>query len=64
MSLGSISTEAHESLALAMNKLGGKSNTGEGGEDPIDLNLLKMVVLKDRQSNKWLQVGLVSPCGI
>ena len=35
MSLGSISTEAHESLALAMNKLGGKSNTGEGGEDPI-----------------------------
>ncbi len=34
MSLGSISTEAHESLALAMNKLGGKSNTGEGGEDP------------------------------
>ena len=35
MSLGSISTEAHESLAIAMNKLGGKSNTGEGGEDPI-----------------------------
>ena len=35
MSLGSISTEAHESLALAMNELGGKSNTGEGGEDPI-----------------------------
>ena len=35
MSLGSISTEAHESLALAMNRLGGKSNTGEGGEDPI-----------------------------
>ena len=35
MSLGSISTEAHESLALAINKLGGKSNTGEGGEDPI-----------------------------
>jgi glutamate synthase domain-containing protein 2/glutamate synthase domain-containing protein 1/glutamate synthase domain-containing protein 3 len=33
MSLGSISTEAHETLALAMNKIGGKSNTGEGGED-------------------------------
>jgi glutamate synthase (NADPH) large chain len=33
MSLGSISTEAHETLAIAMNKLGGKSNTGEGGED-------------------------------
>jgi glutamate synthase domain-containing protein 2/glutamate synthase domain-containing protein 1/glutamate synthase domain-containing protein 3 len=34
MSLGSISTEAHETLAIAMNRLGGKSNTGEGGEDP------------------------------
>jgi glutamate synthase (NADPH/NADH) large chain len=33
MSLGSISTEAHETLAMAMNYLGGKSNTGEGGED-------------------------------
>ena len=35
MSLGSISSESHESLAIAMNRLGGKSNTGEGGEDPI-----------------------------
>lgn len=34
MSLGSISQEAHETLAKAMNKLGGRSNTGEGGEDP------------------------------
>ncbi len=34
MSLGSISTEAHSTLALAMNRIGGKSNTGEGGEDP------------------------------
>ncbi|HKJ04283.1 MAG TPA: glutamate synthase large subunit [Geopsychrobacteraceae bacterium] len=34
MSLGSISTEAHEALAIAMNRIGGKSNTGEGGEDP------------------------------
>jgi len=34
MSLGSISKEAHEALAVAMNFLGGKSNTGEGGEDP------------------------------
>ena len=41
MSLGSISTEAHESLALAMNELGGKSNTGEGGEDPIRFKPLK-----------------------
>ncbi len=35
MSLGSISREAHETLAIAMNRLGGRSNTGEGGEDPI-----------------------------
>jgi len=34
MSFGSISEESHESLAVAMNRLGGKSNTGEGGEDP------------------------------
>src|SRR6185436_13612508 len=33
MSFGSISPEAHESLAIAMNRIGGKSNTGEGGED-------------------------------
>ncbi len=42
MSLGSISREAHETLAIAMNRIGGKSNTGEGGEDPVrykpDLN--------------------------
>ncbi|MGE5446632.1 MAG: glutamate synthase large subunit [Ignavibacteriales bacterium] len=42
MSYGSISKEAHESLAIAMNRIGGKSNTGEGGEDParyvLDLN--------------------------
>eukprot|EP00980_Cylindrotheca_fusiformis_P010858 scaffold2462_cov127-Cylindrotheca_fusiformis.AAC.15 len=35
MSLGSISQEAHETLAVAMNSLGGRSNTGEGGEDPL-----------------------------
>jgi len=34
MSLGSISREAHETLAIAMNRIGGRSNTGEGGEDP------------------------------
>src|SRR3989440_5633709 len=42
MSYGSISKEAHEALAVAMNRIGGKSNTGEGGEDParyfIDAN--------------------------
>ena len=46
MSLGSISTEAHESLAIAMNKLGGKSNTGEGGEDPIRFKSLEDGVSK------------------
>lgn len=35
MSYGSISAEAHETLAIAMNRIGAKSNTGEGGEDPI-----------------------------
>jgi len=34
MSYGSISAEAHETLAIAMNRIGGRSNTGEGGEDP------------------------------
>jgi glutamate synthase (ferredoxin) len=34
MSYGSISREAHEALAIAMNRIGGRSNTGEGGEDP------------------------------
>ncbi|MBF2760994.1 MAG: glutamate synthase large subunit [Ectothiorhodospiraceae bacterium AqS1] len=34
MSFGSLSSEAHETLAVAMNRIGGKSNTGEGGEDP------------------------------
>src|SRR3989441_9131029 len=34
MSYGSISQEAHETLAIAMNRIGGRSNTGEGGEDP------------------------------
>jgi glutamate synthase (NADPH/NADH) large chain/glutamate synthase (ferredoxin) len=35
MSLGSLSREAHETLAVAMNRVGGRSNTGEGGEDPV-----------------------------
>src|SRR5438445_1099698 len=39
MSYGSISKEAHEMLAVAMNRIGGKSNTGEGGEDPVRYQL-------------------------
>ena len=41
MSLGSISTEAHTTLAIAMNRLGGRSNTGEGGEDPARFKTYK-----------------------
>lgn len=41
MSLGSISTEAHTTLAIAMNRIGGKSNTGEGGEDPGRFKVVK-----------------------
>ncbi|MEO6023210.1 MAG: glutamate synthase-related protein, partial [Burkholderiales bacterium] len=41
MSLGSISTEAHTTLAVAMNRIGGKSNTGEGGEDARRYALIK-----------------------
>ncbi|HEX6018551.1 MAG TPA: glutamate synthase-related protein [Burkholderiaceae bacterium] len=48
MSLGSISTEAHTTLAVAMNRIGGKSNTGEGGEDPARYrNELKGIAIGD-----------------
>ncbi|MDX2240224.1 MAG: glutamate synthase large subunit [Leptolyngbyaceae cyanobacterium bins.302] len=40
MSLGALSREAHETLAIAMNRIGGKSNSGEGGEDPIRFKVL------------------------
>ncbi|HEY9699379.1 MAG TPA: glutamate synthase-related protein [Trichocoleus sp.] len=43
MSLGSLSREAHETLAVAMNRLGGKSNSGEGGEDPVRFNVISDV---------------------
>ena len=51
MSLGSISTEAHATLAVAMNRIGGKSNTGEGGEDPLRYrNELKGIPIKKGQT--------------
>ncbi len=51
MSLGSISTEAHSTLAVAMNRIGGKSNTGEGGEDPLRYrNELKGIPIKHGQT--------------
>lgn len=43
MSLGALSREAHETLAIAMNRIGGKSNSGEGGEDPVRYEVLKDV---------------------
>ncbi|MCP9809527.1 glutamate synthase subunit alpha [Cyanobium sp. HWJ4-Hawea] len=43
MSLGALSREAHEVLAVAMNRIGGKSNSGEGGEDPARFNVLQDV---------------------
>ncbi len=51
MSLGSLSPEAHKTLALAMNMLGGRSNTGEGGEDP------KLYVEEPEAANKIKQVA-------
>ena len=51
MSLGSISTEAHATLAVAMNRIGGKSNTGEGGEDPKRYrNELKGIPIKQGET--------------
>ena len=53
MSLGSISTEAHATLAVAMNRIGGKSNTGEGGEDPARYrNELKGIPIKKGETLK------------
>ncbi|TAF15042.1 MAG: glutamate synthase subunit alpha, partial [Nostocales cyanobacterium] len=43
MSLGALSREAHETLAIAMNRIGGKSNSGEGGEDPVRYTVLNDV---------------------
>jgi glutamate synthase (NADPH/NADH) large chain len=53
MSLGSISTEAHATLAVAMNRIGGKSNTGEGGEDPARYrNELKGIPIKQGKASR------------
>ena len=43
MSLGALSRETHETLAIAMNRIGGKSNSGEGGEDPMRFELIQDV---------------------
>src|SRR5437762_2278577 len=59
MSLGSISTEAHTTLAVAMNRIGGKSNTGEGGEDAKRYPLIKKgETLKSRLDGVVADVAL------
>ena len=53
MSYGAISKEAHETLAIAMNRLGGKSNTGEGGEDPLRYGTERNSAIKQVASGRF-----------
>jgi len=53
MSLGALSTEAHEALAIAMNRLGGRSNSGEGGEDPSRYGTERMSKIKQVASGRF-----------
>ena len=53
MSLGALSPEAHESLAEAMNGLGGRSNSGEGGEDPARYGTIKSSKIKQVASGRF-----------
>jgi glutamate synthase domain-containing protein 2/glutamate synthase domain-containing protein 1/glutamate synthase domain-containing protein 3 len=53
MSLGAISREAHETLAIAMNRLGGRSNTGEGGEDPARYHDERRSAIKQVASGRF-----------
>jgi glutamate synthase (NADPH/NADH) large chain len=53
MSYGSISREAHEALAIAMNTIGGRSNTGEGGEDPARFGTITQSAIKQVASGRF-----------
>lgn len=53
ISLGALSPEAHEGLAEAMNRLGGRSNSGEGGEDPARFGTVKMSKIKQIASGRF-----------
>jgi glutamate synthase (NADPH/NADH) large chain len=53
MSIGALSPEAHESLAVAMNRLGGRSNSGEGGEDPSRFNSERNSSIKQVASGRF-----------
>ena len=53
MSLGALSPEAHEAIATAMNRLGGRSNSGEGGEDPVRFGTEKLSKIKQVASGRF-----------
>src|SRR5690606_6189436 len=53
MSLGALSPEAHEAIAIAMNTLGGRSNSGEGGEDPVRFGTIKNSKIKQVASGRF-----------
>ena len=53
MSLGALSPEAHEALAIAMNRLGGRSNSGEGGEDPVRYGTERVSKIKQVASGRF-----------
>jgi glutamate synthase domain-containing protein 2/glutamate synthase domain-containing protein 1/glutamate synthase domain-containing protein 3 len=53
MSLGSLSPEAHETLAIALNRVGGRSNSGEGGEDPARLGTERSSAIKQVASGRF-----------
>ena len=49
MSLGALSREGHETLSVAMNRIGGRSNSGEGGEDPV-----RFKPIEDVDAEVWI----------
>ena len=53
MSLGALSPEAHESIAMAMNTIGGRSNSGEGGEDPVRYGTMRNSKIKQVASGRF-----------
>ena len=63
MSLGALSPEAHEALAEAMNRLGGRSNSGEGGEDPSRFGTNRVSKIKQIASGSfWCNTALSGEC--
>ena len=51
MSLGALSREGHETLSVAMNRIGGRSNSGEGGEDPV-----RFKPIEDVDAEVWIDM--------